>query len=134
VFASSGPHAQISDSQSTLIFYGGTFIDSTTSPIPVDGTADFSGGWALMGGQTVITETKAVADDNLINLEWSDDRGHSYGSPVSQSIGDRGEYRTSLQWQRLGMCRDRVFRISWSVPLRTALQGAFVDINTTAKT
>jgi len=134
VFASSGPHAQISDSQSTLIFYGGTFADSTTSPIPVDGSADFTGGWALMGGQTVITETKAVADDNLINLEWSDDRGHSYGSPVSQSIGDRGEYRTSLQWQRLGMCRDRVFRISWSVPLRTALQGAFVDINTTAKT
>jgi hypothetical protein len=82
----------------------------------------------------VITETKAVALDNLINLEWSDDRGHSYGSPVSQNIGDRGAYITSLQWQRLGYARDRVFRISWSVPLRTALQGAFIDINTTAKT
>jgi len=75
-----------------------------------------------------------IVEDNLINLEWSDDRGHSYGSPVSQSIGDRGAYITSLQWQRLGYARDRVFRISWSVPMPTALQGAFIDINTTAKT
>jgi hypothetical protein len=75
-----------------------------------------------------------IVEDNLINLEWSDDRGHSYGSPVSQNIGDRGRYITSLQWQRLGYARDRVFRISWSVPMPTALQGAFIDINTTAKT
>jgi hypothetical protein len=67
-------------------------------------------------------------DSNLISLEFSDDRGHSYGNPVSQSIGDIGEYRTSLQWQRLGMCRDRVFRLSWSVPAFAALQGCWVDV------
>lgn len=65
---------------------------------------------------------------NLISLRWSDDRGHSWGSPVTQDIGEAGEYRTSLQWQRLAYARDRVFELSWSVPMRTALQGAWIDV------
>jgi hypothetical protein len=68
--------------------------------------------------------------NNLISLRWSDDRGHSYGSPVAQSIGEVGEYYTSLQWQRMGMARDRVFELSWSVPTRTALQGAWITAET----
>jgi hypothetical protein len=62
-----------------------------------------------------------------ISLSWSDDRAHSFGNPVAQSIGDVGEYRTSLQWQRLGVARDRVFRLEWSVPMKTALLGCFVE-------
>jgi hypothetical protein len=62
-----------------------------------------------------------------ISLRWSDDRGHSFGNPVLQPIGDVGEYRTSLQFQRLGMARDRVWELSWSVPMDTALLGAWVD-------
>jgi hypothetical protein len=76
----------------------------------------------------VCTATTTQLSTNLISLRWSDDRGHSYGSPVSQSIGEAGEYRTSLQWQRLAYARDRVFEISWSVPMRTALQGCWVDV------
>jgi len=64
---------------------------------------------------------------NTVFLDWSDDRGHSFGNPVGQPMGDAGEYLTSLQWQRLGMARDRVFRIFWSVPTNTALQGAWID-------
>lgn len=65
---------------------------------------------------------------NLISLRWSDDRGHSWSSPVTQSMGNPGEYRTSVQYQRLGMARDRVFEISWSTPFKTALQGAWIDV------
>lgn len=65
---------------------------------------------------------------NLISLSWSNDAGHTYGNPVSQNIGAAGEYRTSLQWQRLGLARSRVFEISWSVPMHTALQGCYVDV------
>lgn len=71
--------------------------------------------------------TIPVASNSLISLDWSDDRGHHYGSPVTQPIGAAGEYRTSIQYQRLGMARDRVFRLSWSVPMKTALQGAWID-------
>lgn len=66
-------------------------------------------------------------DENLVSLDWSDDRGHSWGNPVTISIGEAGEYINSLQWQRLGMARDRVFRLTWSSPTATVLQGAWID-------
>jgi hypothetical protein len=71
--------------------------------------------------------TIPALERNLVFVEWSDDRGHSWGNPVGQPMGEAGEYRTSLQWQRLGMGRDRVFRIFWSVPTNTALQGCWLD-------
>ena len=45
-----------------------------------------------------------------------------------QSMGKQGEYLVQMVWHRLGMARDRVFRVSWSEPVFTALQGAWVDI------
>jgi hypothetical protein len=62
-----------------------------------------------------------------VGLRWSDNRGKTYGNPVFQSLGGEGEYITIMQWNRLGMARDRVFEVSWSPPVRTALNGAFID-------
>jgi hypothetical protein len=64
----------------------------------------------------------------LVSLRWSDTRGASYGNALQQSLGAAGEYLISVQWNRLGMARDRVFELSWSAPVRSALNGAFVDI------
>jgi hypothetical protein len=64
-----------------------------------------------------------------VYLRWSDTRGKSWGNAVSISLGMEGEYLTSLQWQRLGMARDRVFELSWSAPVKTALTGAWVQAN-----
>ncbi len=74
-----------------------------------------------------IESGNAADTDDLVSLSWSDDRGRSFGSPVTQSLGKIGEYRTSVQWQRLGMARDRVFKLSWSLACATALQGAWID-------
>jgi len=68
-----------------------------------------------------------------IFLKYSDDRGHSFGSPVGQPLGSLGEYLTTVTWNRLGYARDRVFSLEWSCPRPTALQGAFVVANTAAK-
>jgi hypothetical protein len=67
--------------------------------------------------------------DPEIRLRWSDDRGASWGNYVAASIGKVGEYLTSIQWQRLGYARDRVFELSWSAPVKTALNGAYVDVS-----
>jgi hypothetical protein len=88
----------------------------------------FSGNIMLAMDNVIATAQQTLLSTNLVSLRWSDDRGHSWGSPVTQDIGEAGEYRTSLQWQRLGVARDRNFEISWSVPMRTALQGCFVDV------
>lgn len=60
-------------------------------------------------------------------LRWSDTRGKSWGNAISTSLGLEGEYLKSLQYQRLGMARDRVFELSWSAPVKTALLGAWVQ-------
>lgn len=60
-------------------------------------------------------------------LRWSDTRGKSWGNAISTSLGLEGEYIKSLQFQRLGMARDRVFELSWSAPCKTALLGAWVQ-------
>jgi hypothetical protein len=65
----------------------------------------------------------------MISLRFSDDRGASYGEALLQSLGAGGQYLTSPKWSRLGMARDRVFELSWSVPVRTALNGAFVEMS-----
>ena len=69
----------------------------------------------------------------LIFLLWSDDRGHTWSNPVGQKIGERGAYLTSVNWSRLGYARDRVWALEWSVPVKTALQGAWIDADTSAK-
>ena len=72
--------------------------------------------------------TPIVGSSNDVSLRWSDDRGASWGSPVTQSIGMDGEYLTNAQWQRLGLSRSRVFEISWSTPMNTALQGCWITV------
>lgn len=64
----------------------------------------------------------------MVSLRWSDDRGRSYGNRVEQSLGSGGQYLKTLQWNRLGYARDRVFELSWSAPTQTALQGAFIEV------
>jgi len=63
-----------------------------------------------------------------VTLRWSDDKGVSYGEGMIQTAGAQGQYLTQVNYNRLGMARDRIFEVSWSAPFRTALNGAFVEI------
>lgn len=74
-------------------------------------------------------EVGTIADDSdpQISLSWSDNKGVSYGNPVMQSMGKIGEFLTTISWNRLGQARDRVFKLSWSEPLKTALNGGFIE-------
>lgn len=81
------------------------------------GTTDLSGG----------VEEGSVQEP-MLSLRWSDDRGKTYGDAVMQSIGLGGDYLKQISYWRLGQARDRVFEISWSAPVVTALNGAFLEI------
>ena len=70
--------------------------------------------------------TTSTASPPMVSLRWSDDRGASWGNAVEQPIGATGAYLTRPTWHRLGIATDRVFEISWSAPMHTALAGAFV--------
>lgn len=64
-----------------------------------------------------------------IRLRWSDDRGYSWGNYVTDTLGKAGRYNHVIQFQRLGYARDRVFELSWSANVKTALNGAFIDLS-----
>lgn len=62
-----------------------------------------------------------------IRLRYSDTKGNSWSNHLSTSIGFRGDYAKIARWNRLGQARDRVFELSWSADMKTALNGAFVE-------
>lgn len=66
------------------------------------------------GGQSVV-------------VDWSDDRGATFGPAQTLQLGTTGNVWPSL-W-RLGMARDRVYRVTWTSPGETALMGAFLQID-----
>ena len=76
---------------------------------------------------TVGSITDQEADPEIF-LSWSDNKGVSYGNPVAQSLGKTGEFFTTVSWNRLGMGRDRVFKLQWSVDADVALNGGFIEI------
>ena len=68
----------------------------------------------------------------FLTLRYSDDRGATYSGTQTQTLGVNGATRTSVQFNRLGMARDRVFEVSWNAPVETALTGAFVQTKVAA--
>ena len=70
----------------------------------------------------------STGDQFQVSLRWSDNAGRSYGDAVEQSLGDTGQYLTSVQFNRLGLARDRVYEFSWSAPVKTCIQGVYLDI------
>jgi hypothetical protein len=73
--------------------------------------------------------TTTHGDNPQVSLRWSDTRGQTWNNPVTGSMGQFGQYLTSVQFQRLGMARDRCFELFWSADVQTALQGAFVQLD-----
>jgi hypothetical protein len=62
-----------------------------------------------------------------IRLRYSDSKGYDWSTSLSTSLGLRGDYKAIARWFRLGQSRDRVFELSWSADMKTALNGAYVN-------
>jgi uncharacterized membrane protein len=61
-----------------------------------------------------------------LGLRWSDTRGQTFGNAVAQQLST--DPLSQLQWNRTGYARDRVFELFWSAALKTALNGAFIEV------
>ncbi|MNZ46202.1 Phage stabilization protein [compost metagenome] len=67
-------------------------------------------------------------EDGELRLRWSDSAGRDWGTSISTTLGARGNFKRSLQFQRLGYARDRVFELSWMANTRTALNGVHIRV------
>jgi hypothetical protein len=61
-------------------------------------------------------------------LQFSDDGGHSWSNERWVGIGKIGETRHRAIWRRLGMARDRVYKVSISDPVKVRIIGAEIDV------
>lgn len=60
-------------------------------------------------------------------LSWSDDGGHVWSNEHQASLGAIGEYKNRTRWTRLGVGRNRVFRLATSEPVQVVWLGADVE-------
>jgi hypothetical protein len=86
---------------------------------------DCESGTGLITGQ---------GSDPEIMLRFSDDGGHTWSNEHLSKMGKIGEYYRRVFWRRLGMTlklRDRVYEISMTDPVKTAIMGAELLISPT---
>lgn len=90
-----------------------------TAEVPTTSTP-WSLGFSAGFGARVVTEPP------LVSLRCSRTRGYSWENAVTQPMGAAGKYLCRPSWNRLGYTTDMVFELSWSTPMKTALNGGFV--------
>ena len=91
----------------------------------------------LAGGYDTVTNTTELSfrvDEEflLIGLEWSDDGGHTWSNKHMNTIGLANECGYRTIWRRLGVTRDRIFRLTFTMPIKAVILGAFAEIEDTA--
>ena len=62
-------------------------------------------------------------------LDFSDDGGHTWSSEHWASFGKIGNRLRRCIWRKLGVSRDRIFRVTITDPVKIAIIGAQLDIS-----
>ncbi len=101
-------------------------VGSSPSAMIPDIVGPWSNGFSAGFGPNLVIEPP------LMTLRMSKDRGNSFRTCGMRGIGgsadQSGQYTTTPSWWNLGLARDAVFELTWSVPQQTALQGIFVEV------
>lgn len=71
----------------------------------------------------------ALDGDYTITMRYSYDKGKTWKAAQTQSLGAQGEYLVWPTWAgSQGLTRDMLYEVSWSSPVNTALNGAYVNV------
>lgn len=142
LFMSNLPGGTTTDWLNNLGSIGGTFLEDSVGTFCEGGPLTLSGVHATgaVGTLTVsvvsppqfnsnalIATEQLTTEDRSMFLRYSDTAGATWSNKVKQSIGLTGELDTNVQFQRLGLARNRVFEISWSGNFKSAVTGVFVS-------
>ena len=118
------------DSTAGFLSAGTILIDSEMIAYTGTGATTFTGCTRGSYGTTAAShlDNAAVSAVSEFNLEISDDRGHTFDSPLVARAAALAEYTAELQWNRLGSARDRVFQVYSDAPMRHSWQDAFLEV------
>lgn len=85
----------------------------------------------IMSNIQVIAETGVGVsgeDTPLMLMSYSDDGGRTYTNDREGSMGDVGQYRKRIKWNRVGKFYQRVIRLRISAPVRRAIISAEAEL------
>lgn len=74
------------------------------------------------------TDGSGQGVDPQAMIRWSDDGGHSWSNERWREIGKIGVRKNQVQWNRLGLSRDRVYEIKITDPVKVVLIGASIEL------
>ena len=69
------------------------------------------------------------AEEPMVSLSWSDDRGKTWSNPLARSMGKIGEYGQKIIWNRLGSGKRRIFEIHFTDPAPFRITGAELGVS-----
>jgi hypothetical protein len=98
-------------------------LEATFPSVYNDGGRIFHQSFEVMA-ETGVGLVSGAGSDPQITLEMSDDGGRTWRTAATKSLGLLGKYRSRVRWEKLGMARDRVYRISISDAVKVVLSDA----------
>ncbi|MEE9398669.1 MAG: packaged DNA stabilization protein [Dehalococcoidales bacterium] len=99
-------------------------------PIDNDGDVTIVSGAELVCQTGVGLLPTQQGDTPEIRLSWSDDGGRTFEDPISESLGEIGDYNHRVFWNELGgFDRSRMFALDISDPVPIAFYKFEVDID-----
>jgi hypothetical protein len=78
-------------------------------------------------GLSVNHPTIGSGVDPQAMLQWSDDGGKTWSNEVWTDIGALGKYKTRAIWRRLGVSRDRIYKVVISDPIKRVIISANLE-------
>ena len=78
--------------------------------------------------QTGVNEESLPTDEPQAMLRWSNDGGHSWSNELWRSLGRQGAYSRRVQWNRLGMSRNRVYELRITDAIRPAVMDDNLEV------
>ena len=100
-----------------------SFWDGLNSVVHDELAIDVDVGHGLQNNNTA-----GVGQDPQLMLDYSDDGGYTFKPQQWRSIGKIGKYKQRVRFLKLGMSRERVYRISISDPVKVVILGARLSV------
>ncbi len=104
--------------------------------IPIERTSPtMSAGGKMMTHNALMIEMEVgvglngtvQGSDPKLMLSWSNDGGRTWSDEITKSIGKIGEHRTRVIFERLGSCRQRIYKLRFTDPVPFTLLDAKVS-------
>lgn len=71
--------------------------------------------------------TSGQGSDPQIMMQYSNSGGRTWSSELWKSVGKKGEYRQRPRWTRLGVARDRVYKLRYTEPTQFQINKAMIN-------